>query len=62
MQLTEFIISSVEEVAARTVREHEVMRLSVRDSKAFVAALLRSPSPAKRLRKAAQRYRRAVQA
>ncbi len=55
--LTEFVVSSAQEVAARTVREHEVLALSGRDRHVFVEALLRPNPPSKRLRKAARRYR-----
>jgi uncharacterized protein (DUF1778 family) len=56
--LTEFVVSSAQEVAARTVREREVLTLSGRDRQVFVDALLRSSPPSKRLRKAARRYKR----
>ena len=55
--VTDFVIGSAHEVAARTVREHEVMILSGRDREAFVAALLDPPAPGKRLRRAARRYK-----
>lgn len=55
--LTDFVVSSAQEIASRTVREHEGMTLSARDREAFVAALLSAPAPGKRLRKAAKRYR-----
>ncbi len=55
--LTDFVVSSAYEVAARTVREHEAMTLSARDRDVFVAALLQAPAPGKRLRKAAKRYK-----
>ena len=55
--LTEFVLSSAQEVAARTVREHAVLSLSGRDRDVFVAALLRPTSPDKRLRQAAKRYK-----
>ncbi|MBZ5617679.1 MAG: DUF1778 domain-containing protein [Acidobacteriia bacterium] len=55
--LTDFVVSSAQEVAARTVREHEVLTLSGRDRQVFVAALLRPNPPNKRLRQAARRYR-----
>lgn len=58
--VTDFVVSTAEEAAARTVREHEIMTLSARDSEAFIAALLNPPEPGPRLRKAAQRYRAAV--
>jgi len=56
--LTEFVVSSAQEVAARTVREREVLTLSGRDRQVFVDALLRSSPPSERLRKAARRYKR----
>ncbi len=55
--LTEFVVSSAQEVAARTVREHEVLTLSGRDRQVFVDALLRPSPPNKKLRKAAKRYK-----
>ena len=42
--LTEFVVNSVQEIADRTIREHEGMRLSRKDSEDFVAALLSMPS------------------
>lgn len=55
--MTEFLVSCVHDAAKRTVQEHELLELSVRDRKVFVAALLKSPAPGKRLRKAARRYK-----
>jgi uncharacterized protein (DUF1778 family) len=56
--LTDFVVTSAQEAATRTLREHEAMTLSLRDREVFVAALLKVPAPGKRLRKAAQRYKR----
>ena len=56
--LSDFIVASAYESAARTVRDHEAMTLSARDRQIFVAALLKPPAPGARLRKAAQRYKR----
>jgi uncharacterized protein (DUF1778 family) len=56
--LTDFVIGSVQEAAARTVREREVLTLSGRDRQVFLDALLNPPSPSKRLRQAAKRYNR----
>jgi len=56
--LTDFVVSSVQEIAARLVREEQVMTLSDRDRKAFVAALLKPTGPGPRLRKAARHYNR----
>ena len=55
--LTEFVVSSAQEVAARTVRDHEVLTLSGRDRQVFLRALLKPNPPNKRLRQAAKRYR-----
>lgn len=60
--LTDFLVSSAQETAARTVREQEVLTLSRRDREVFVSALLKPPAPAKRLREAARRHKRMVEA
>ena len=58
--LTDFILNSAQEVAARTVREHDVLTVSGRDRELFVSALLQPPAPSRRLRQAAGRYKRAL--
>jgi uncharacterized protein (DUF1778 family) len=58
--LSEFVINSAQEIAARMVREQEVMTLGGRDRKAFVAALLKPSTPGRRLRRAARRYTKAT--
>ena len=58
--LTDFVVGSAQEIAARTVREHEAMTLGARDRETFMAALLEAPAPGRRLSKAAKRYRDAV--
>ena len=58
--LTDFVVGSAQEIAARTVREHEAMTLGALDRETFVAALLEAPAPGKRLRKAAERYKEAI--
>jgi uncharacterized protein (DUF1778 family) len=42
--VTDFVLSSVQEAARRTIEEHQRLDLSVRDSAAFVEALL-NPRP-----------------
>jgi uncharacterized protein (DUF1778 family) len=59
--LTDFLVNGAQELAARTIREHEIMTLSARDSQAFVPALLEAPAPGAQLRKAARRYKKIVQ-
>ena len=55
LTLTEFVESSLDEAVERARQEFTSMRLSRRDSKAFVAALLADDEPGPRLKKAVQR-------
>lgn len=55
--LTDFVVASAQESAARTLREHDTLMLRSLDRKAFVEALLQPPVPTARLRKAVVRYR-----
>lgn len=59
--LTDFVLSSAQEAALRTVREHEILSLSGSDRQVFLDTLLHPPAPNKRLRQAAERYKRIVQ-
>lgn len=54
--LSEFVISSAQEAARKTIREHETLALSERDQEAFVASLLDDTPPGETLRQAAQHY------
>ncbi|MBI2202682.1 MAG: DUF1778 domain-containing protein [Candidatus Rokubacteria bacterium] len=55
--LTDFLVASAQEAALATVRTHDALRLSERDRRAFVAALLAPPRATKKLRQAVTRYR-----
>ncbi len=55
--VTDFVLTSVQEAARRAIEEHRLLELSVRDSEAFVAALLRSKPVNSRLRDTVRRYR-----
>ncbi len=55
--LTDFLVASAQETALEIVRSHDAVRLSERDRQAFVSKLLAPPAPAKRLERAAKRYR-----
>ena len=55
--LSELVIDSTQEAAAKIVQEHEVIRLSRTEQIAFVSALLAPSEPGARLKKAAQSYR-----
>jgi len=55
--LTDFVVDSAQEAAARTIREYEVLTLNGQDRQVFVDALLKPMPPNKRLREAARRYK-----
>jgi uncharacterized protein (DUF1778 family) len=55
--VTDFVLTSVQDAARRAIEEHQQLELSVRDSEAFVEALL-NPRPVNdRLRDTIRRYR-----
>ncbi len=54
--LTEFVVSSLQEVATRTIQEQTLITLHRRDQEVFVRALLSPPAPNQKLRRAAQAY------
>jgi uncharacterized protein (DUF1778 family) len=55
--VTDFVLTSVQDAARRAINEHQQIELSVRDSQAFVDALL-NPKPVNdRLRETVRRYR-----
>ena len=56
--LSEFVLASAQEAAAKVIQEHETIRLSRSEQVAFVTALLKPRAPNARLRKAAENYRR----
>ncbi len=58
--VTDFVLTSVQDAARRAIDEHRQLQLSVRDSQAFVEALL-NPKPVNdRLRETVRRYRQAT--
>jgi uncharacterized protein (DUF1778 family) len=58
--VTDFVLTSVQDAARRAINEHQQIELSVRDSQAFVDALL-NPKPVNdRLRETVRRYREAT--
>jgi uncharacterized protein (DUF1778 family) len=56
--LSDFMVLSADDAAARAIHEHEVWVLTGRDREVFVRALLKPPAPSARMRAAAQRQRR----
>jgi uncharacterized protein (DUF1778 family) len=55
--LSDFVVSSALDAAEETIRRHEVIVLSARDSITFVEALLNPPEPNDALRRAFRRHR-----
>ena len=60
LSLTEFLITSAQKAAEATLREHNVIMLTVRDSIAFAEALLTPGEPNATLRAAFERYTQEV--
>ena len=58
--VTDFVLTSVQEAARRAIEEHQRLDLSVRDSQAFVDALINPRPVSDRLRDTVRRYRRAT--
>jgi uncharacterized protein (DUF1778 family) len=56
--LSEFVVASAQEAAAKVIQAHEVIRISRAEQTAFVKSLLALPAPGARLRKAAAAYKR----
>jgi uncharacterized protein (DUF1778 family) len=55
--LTDFVLTSVQDAARRAIEEHHQFALSVRDSEAFVDALLNAQPVNDRLRDTVRLYR-----
>jgi len=55
--LSDFVVASAQEAAAKLIQEHETIRLIRKEQIAFVTDLLNPSAPSARLRKAAAKYR-----
>ena len=55
--MSEFVVASAQEAAARVIEAHEAIRLTREEQHAFVASLLKPPMPNVRLRRGAATYR-----
>jgi uncharacterized protein (DUF1778 family) len=58
--VTDYIIASVEVAARETIRAHQILELTVRETEALFAALENPPEPNEQLRAAAREYREFV--
>jgi len=55
--ITDFVLSSAEEAAVRTIQNYELIQISGRDRDFFVESVLNAREPSKKLREAAARYK-----
>jgi uncharacterized protein (DUF1778 family) len=60
--ISDFMVSSADDAAVRTIEQHEVWTLTGRDREVFVKALLHPPAPSPTMKAAARRYRSRVAA
>lgn len=58
--LSDFVLSAAYESAARVIKEHEEIALSLRDREIFVKALLNPPEPTQALKEAVAHYKEEV--
>jgi uncharacterized protein (DUF1778 family) len=58
--LTDFVIATLQRGAAEVVREHEVLKLSAKDSAAFAKTMLAPPKPGRKLTQAFASHRKSV--
>ena len=56
--LTDFVVSSLQNVATKVIQDYEVMTLVGQDREIFVSALLKPALPSGRLKKAVTRYKK----
>jgi uncharacterized protein (DUF1778 family) len=54
--VTEFVVFSAQQEAARTIKDHEVLKLRDQAREVFVSAVLNPAAPNAAMRAAAQRY------
>lgn len=60
--LTDFVVACAQAEACRVIEQHQMLKLSVEDSEAFVDALLNPPKPNDALKVAALRYKQVMSA
>ena len=60
--ISDFMVSSADDAAVHTIRQHEVWNLTGRDREVVVEALLHPRTPSPRMRAAVRRYRERVKA
>jgi uncharacterized protein (DUF1778 family) len=58
--VTDFVVAAAQSAAERRIEQAQVIRLSLEDQRAFVAAILDPPDPAPALRRAFARHRELI--
>jgi uncharacterized protein (DUF1778 family) len=58
--LTDFVIGSLEKSARETLGDHEVLTLSIQDSRIFTEALIHPPQPNAALKRAFALHKKTV--
>jgi uncharacterized protein (DUF1778 family) len=58
--VSDFVVAAAQEAARRTIEETHLIRLSMQDQRAFVAAILDPPAPNDAMRRAAAAHRDVV--
>jgi uncharacterized protein (DUF1778 family) len=58
--VSEFVVASAQEAAARAIKRTEIIRLSVEGQRAFAEAILNPPAPSAGLKNAANAHRRLI--
>lgn len=58
--VTDFVVSTVQDAAQKAIEDHQRIKLTLRESEAFVEALLNPPEPNDHLRESVRRYRQAT--
>ncbi|MEA5468331.1 DUF1778 domain-containing protein [Spirulina sp. 06S082] len=58
--LTDFVVASAQVEACRVIEQHQMLKLNLEDSEAFVETLLNPPKPNDALKSAAQQYKQVI--
>src|SRR5271166_4764363 len=58
--ISDFVVAAAQEAAVRAIEETQIVRLSIDDQHAFLAAILDPPAPAPALVRAAEAHRRLI--
>ena len=58
--ISDFVVAAAQDAARRTIEDTQIIRLSVKDQRALVEALLNPPQPSKALRRAKAAHERLI--